>query len=85
MTTPICNGCGKKIREYDPHIDLIDFDTGEELLSVHASEDCQRKAVPRMAELALVPKEARILRHFHTCDDPNPGFDCSGGCFAGAV
>jgi hypothetical protein len=85
MSALKCDGCSKRIRRHDPHIGLIDFDSGDELLSMHANEDCQRKAADLVAALVLEPGQARIIRHFHACGDEGSGFNCTGRCFAGAA
>jgi hypothetical protein len=78
-----CAGCTRRIRDNQPHIGIVDYDTRREI-AYHARPECQKRAAEEMSAI-LEAGKVYIIHHYHVCGDEAPGFDCSGGCFSGAV
>jgi hypothetical protein len=80
-----CAACTKRIKSHQPHIGLIDLETGWEI-PYHARQRCQERAAADFATI-MERGKAYILRHHHAahCPDEAPGFGCRGGCFDNPV
>lgn len=78
-----CSSCGKRIRVRHPHVEVVNHETRDVLLRSHGAVACQVETASRLATMGLQPG-VYILRHFHTCQDPDPrSSGCEGGCFTG--
>jgi hypothetical protein len=72
-----CAAYCKRIRDHHPHIGVEDYDTGVEF-TYHAR--CQERATEETAA-RMQRGKVYLLHHYHVCNDENPGYGCSGGCF----
>ncbi len=78
-----CAACARRIRPHHPRIGVEDYDTGVEF-SYHARPECSKRAAEDM-HVMMKGGGLYLLHHYHVCDDAEPDFDCSGGCFSGGV
>jgi hypothetical protein len=75
-----CVACGKRIRNNQPHIGVLDHETGVEF-TYHARPKCQERAMQETA-VRIESGKVYFLHHYHVCGDEASGFSCIAGCFA---
>jgi|SRR5215216_3807485 len=71
-----CLACGGLIGADDPYIGVENYNTREEF-HYHPELNCSQEASRHLERGTVL-----ILHHYHTCGDPNPGWNCGGGCFS---
>jgi hypothetical protein len=75
----LCAGCGEKIRDEQPCVDIEDMAPGSSGPSSYHSA-CSVGPTGEAMDAKLGARASLVTLH-HVCSDDEPGWDCSGGCF----